>query len=461
MQLGAGASNRLVIDPGATFRGTVTGGNAIGGTAISTLELASGAGAGTLTGLGTTYIDFAHITIDAAADWVLGGVNSLVAGATLSNGGALTDTGGLINAGTLTGGSLRLNGGALTNQAGGLVTSAYVYGAASGGADSIINLGTIADTAVGVYLEAAGTVINAAGALIAGNNGVVLGAGGTVANAGTIASNHGTSGVAVLFTGVNSRLIADPGAAFIGAVSGSAYTGARGSAVLELASGSSAGTLAGLGSTVTNFTSLVFDAGARWTVAGDDAVSGLGALDISGFTFGDTIDLTGFQAVNRAFASNLLTLGDGVGDYQTLHIQGTYASGNFKITSDGSGGTDIAFQTIQSAPSVTAGGVVTFAVGGPAVTLDSGLVVTDAGSATLAGATIWIGSGFTSGDLLNFQSAGAITGSYDASTGTLTLSGIASWPTTRRRWTRSLTASRQQRRSDRRRGTSAGPSTGW
>ena len=69
----AGHTNRLVIDPGATFTGTVDGGNTIGAASISTLELASGASAGTLSGLGTQYIDFAQVTIDAGAAWMLSG----------------------------------------------------------------------------------------------------------------------------------------------------------------------------------------------------------------------------------------------------------------------------------------------------------------------------------------------------------------------------------------------------
>ena len=66
----------------------------------------------------------------------------------------------------------------------------------------------------------------------------------------------------------------------------------------------------GTAATVTNFTALVFDSGAQWTAAGSDSASGLGALSISGFASGDTIDLTGFAAVSRTFASNALVLTD-------------------------------------------------------------------------------------------------------------------------------------------------------
>ncbi len=119
--------------------------------------------------------------------------------------------------------------------------------------------------------------------------------------------------------------------------------------MLELASGASTGTIAGLGTSVTNFTSLVFDPGAQWTVAGNDSANGLGTLGISGFTVGNTIDLTGFHAIGQSFASNSLVLDDGVGDFATLAIQGGFSTANFIIGTDGSSGTDISFQNVGAA----------------------------------------------------------------------------------------------------------------
>jgi hypothetical protein len=53
VKFAAGFTNQLVIDPGATLSGTVTGGNALGGGAVSTLELSSGTASGTISGLGS------------------------------------------------------------------------------------------------------------------------------------------------------------------------------------------------------------------------------------------------------------------------------------------------------------------------------------------------------------------------------------------------------------------------
>ncbi|HUD60146.1 MAG TPA: Hint domain-containing protein [Acetobacteraceae bacterium] len=492
----AGYINRLVVDPGATFTGAVDGGNTIGAAQVSTLELASGASAGTLSGLGTQFIDFAQSTIDVSANWILSGDNTLVAGATLTNSGTLTDVG------TLTGNQIRLSGGALTIQTSGLLTSTYVYGVAAGGTDTVANYGTITTSAFSaVYLKAAGNVSNAAGALISsyraavklkgtdatlsnlgqitststgpggygiylrngglvtngqggsgtstasiqgyygvtfktvdvvnaygtlvnfgtilgtgtessgvqldnggmvfngqsgataalinggrygvysfqgpvvneatiiatgsaggdygvaiqatgsvsnlgtsalieGYGGVQIGTDGTVTNAGTIESDQGASGVAVSFTDGNARLIDDPGAVFIGSI----YGGSGGTAVLELASASGAGTLTGVGTSITNFTSLVFDAGAQWTVAGNDSATGLGTLGISGFISGDTIDLTGFDAASKTFddSTDTLVLADDGGiNHATLHMAGVFTTDDFFLSPDSHGGTFI------------------------------------------------------------------------------------------------------------------------
>jgi hypothetical protein len=69
---------------------------------VSTLELASTSSSGTLSGLGTQFINFAEITVDPNSSWTLTGANTLVAGTTLTNGGTLTLSDALLNdAGTV------------------------------------------------------------------------------------------------------------------------------------------------------------------------------------------------------------------------------------------------------------------------------------------------------------------------------------------------------------------------
>lgn len=63
---------------------------------------------------------------------------------------------------------------------------------------------------------------------------------------------------------------------------------------------------------------------------------------------------------------------------------------------------------------------------GPAVAVTSTLTISDGGTATLSGATVSITAGFASGsDTLGFTAQNGITGTYDATTGVLTLSGSA------------------------------------
>jgi Ca2+-binding RTX toxin-like protein len=60
------------------------------------------------------------------------------------------------------------------------------------------------------------------------------------------------------------------------------------------------------------------------------------------------------------------------------------------------------------------------------VAIDAAITVTDAASASLIGATVTISAGFVAGDTLNFTNQNGITGSYNAATHVLTLSGTAS-----------------------------------
>ncbi|MEA2737098.1 MAG: hypothetical protein QOH05_405, partial [Acetobacteraceae bacterium] len=230
--LAAGQTNRVVIDPGAVFIGAVDGGNTIGATAVSTLELASAAGAGTLTGLGSQFIDFTKITIDSGASWVLTGGNTIGAGVNLLDGGALTVAGSLVNDGAATLSSSLVVTGTLRNlgsidvasyRALELSSGSYLYNAAGatitrgssgpgfdptvlatgGGAVAIRNLGTITDAPGDITLDLSdgGTITNGSTsdttALIEGEVGVYIDAGrGIVTNFGTIeTSAYGGPGI--------------------------------------------------------------------------------------------------------------------------------------------------------------------------------------------------------------------------------------------------------------------------
>ena len=74
----AGGNDRLIVDPGAVFLGNVDG-----GAGSNVLEMAPG-GSGVLYGLGSSFINFATVTVDAGANWALTGVNTIGNGSTLS-----------------------------------------------------------------------------------------------------------------------------------------------------------------------------------------------------------------------------------------------------------------------------------------------------------------------------------------------------------------------------------------
>ena len=65
-----------------------------------------------------------------------------------------------------------------------------------------------------------------------------------------------------------------------------------------------------------------------------------------------------------------------------------------------------------------------YTAGSAATPVTAAITTSDAGSLTLAGATVWISGNYQSGeDVLSFAGIGNITGSWNATTGTMTLSG--------------------------------------
>jgi hypothetical protein len=83
---------------------------------------------------------------------------------------------------------------------------------------------------------------------------------------------------------------------------------------------------------------------------------------------------------------------------------------------------------VNDAPVVnTTGSALLYTENGGAVAVDSGLAVSDVDSPNLTGATVWMSGDYANGqDALGFKNQAGITGSWNASTGTLTLTGAAS-----------------------------------
>jgi VCBS repeat-containing protein len=79
---------------------------------------------------------------------------------------------------------------------------------------------------------------------------------------------------------------------------------------------------------------------------------------------------------------------------------------------------------VNDAPVVTAGGTLTFTEGDAATVIDNSITISDNDSANLTGATVVISGNYASGqDVLGFANTANITGTFNAGTGTLTLTG--------------------------------------
>jgi hypothetical protein len=313
-------------------------------------------GYGTVTNIGVSTISSngngVYIRQGGTVSNLSGGVITGGAAAVSFYGGGVLDpqTRVLVfNAGQLRGASgvEELLGGSVTNAAGGTIVGTSDFGVdIRNGIGSVSNSGLISGARMGIYLYTkAGLIYNAPSGVILGNVGIVA-YGGTVINDGTITATGNAlyfKGYSAASSGITtyypSLLVEAPQASISGSING-------GRGTLELAAGSSIGTIAGIGDSITNFTRLTIDAGAAWSIAGNAA--GLGTIGtIAGFTFNDTIDLTGFVAVSETFNNGKLVLTDAVKATATLNIAGSFTSGDFQITSDNIDGTDITIpQTI-------------------------------------------------------------------------------------------------------------------
>jgi fibronectin-binding autotransporter adhesin len=283
-----------------------------------------------------------------------------------------------------------LSAGNTLNVAGTLVVSGTL--SVSTGVVSVTNTGVISGNAAGITLYGAGGSVTNLGKISGGVGIAVTGtaaSGHTIINAGTII---GTGGTAVSFGTGTNRLIDDPGAEFTGDING----GNSASAVLELASAASRGTISDFnGATITNFATLQFDTGAAWTVSRTSAASGLGSIDITGFAANDTIDLIGFVVATDTFGSNVVTFANsGASQHATLHLAGTFSGSTLQFGTDGAGGTDI---FLGNAPLLYGATLDETGIVAVSETVASG-VMTLFNSGTTAVGTIVVGTSLSTGD---------------------------------------------------------------
>ena len=404
VRLSAGFANRLIIDPGASLTGISDGGNTIGATAVSTLELASGASAGALASLSTQFVDFAQVSVDAGAQWTFDSTDTVAAGVTLTN------------AGTLTGPVTLAAGAYLTNTGTGTIVSAGTAVFASGIGNAVVNYGSIGGSEAGLYLSGGATATNAASGTISGTNyGVTISGGaGTLTNAGSII---GSVDAVLLAPGFNDSLVLDPGAVFVGKVDGGNTIGATATSKLELASAATAGTLTSLGSQYVHFAYVSIDAGAQWTLASDT----LG----SAYMIADAGTLTNTGTLGSAVAL-------GTGAALTNSSTGTISSGSVAATVYG---TSTGTATVTNAGHIgnsnsagsgagidlAGGGLVTNKAGGTISSVGSGIKTGGPGYSTVVNGGVILATNlfapavdlYQGGTLTNL-SGGSIVGVYSA-----------------------------------------------
>jgi hypothetical protein len=326
-------------------------------------------------------------TSGAGVDLAGGGSVTNNFGGSISGGGFGVFTNGalgtLSNSGSISGshGVGLLVGGSITNAASGSIAGQTAGVFATGGAATLSNAGSIRATAgTGADIEGGGSITNLAGATIAGSAfGVFLtGGSGTVTNAGTISG----ATYAIDFAGsATNRLVVDPGAVFVGAV-----TGGSGTSTLELASGT--GSIGGVGTgSFNHFQVLAVDAGATWTLNGANILNG-------------TISIAGSLNVSTAIdpsSTGLFQLGNGA-TLEVAAATGAQTQINF-LSSSQLGNSELIVDNAAS-------------------------FGTNVGTTSYAGPQL---QDFVTGDkidLKNFSSAG-VTLNYNSSTGVLQVSNSA------------------------------------
>src|SRR5712691_3552838 len=425
------ATNRMIVNSGATIQGTVVGG--AGTLSSNTLELAVGPTTGTISILNTSFVNFGTLAIDAGASWAIGWATNGTGPRTVSNLGTVTSVGNL---------ALYLpTGGSVTNGASGAST-ALIAGTRSGiGIKGTIgvtvtNFGTIKGTGSGGQGDGIGIRLTAGVATVS-NSGLIQGFGygldfnsggpsftasGTITNSGTIAATglagigisfgtsslastltssgriSGAGGTAVVFAAGNDRLILNPGAVFVGKVDGGGGTN-----TLELAAGLGTGTISGIGTSFTNFGVLTVDSGASWAVTGSTIGSGVTLTD-SGFLSNYGSIATTTTLTTAAFLGNL--------------AGGVITTTATAIKATGSAVTIFNFGTVQgtSGPGIylTAGGSITNGATSATSALIAGydgIIVRNAAGTVTNDGTI-TGSGiFDSGVTLSNRGRIAATGS--------------------------------------------------
>ena len=368
--LPSGVANSLVVDPGAYFVGIADGGNTIGSTIVSTLELASTSSIGTLTGIGTEFVDFGQTEVDSGATWNLTGTNAL-------GGGSLNDSGRLtVNAASLTG------AGAIT--VGDTVNAALNIGQNGTVAANTVALGLNAATQGQAVVSGVGSQLLTASGLTVGAAGVgalTVQLGGSVQVAGPLEVGQISGGSGLISVTGSASALTDTGSIVVGDGGVGSLSIYGGGAVAIASSATIANTTSASGSAID-----VTGSTASLSIGSTLAVGAGGSGQLS-------------VAQGASVTVGALSVGAVAGGGGLVSVQGTgsdvIVSGALSVGGAASGDLEIQGGALVSAASGSIGtgaaGIIVVGVGStlsvPGILNVGGAAVADAGELYLEGGT--------------------------------------------------------------------------
>ena len=204
------------------------------------------------------------------------------------------------------------------------------------------------------------------------------------------------------------------------------------------------------GNAVGNNTPVNVDTGLSISDVDSSNLQGATITISNGYDAGkDVLDFSNTASITKSWdaGTGVLTLtgSAGVSDYQAALREVTYtstsddpAAGTRTITIKVNDGTDdslaatysVTVVPVNDPPTLTAGGSLSYTENDVATSFDTTFTLADLDNATMAGATVVISSGYQNdadgADILAFTNTSSITGSWNAVSGQLTLTGSAS-----------------------------------
>jgi hypothetical protein len=285
--------------------GSAQGTVSVTGGAYASLSSDGEVDIGTSAGMAKVLVSGANSAIEAGPYVEIGEYQTNIAGE------ILVQTGGEFDTAT----DALLNNGTIAVSGANSVFTGRILEVDNGATVQISSGGLIhvADVELGGLVKLSGGSLNVRESLTLYGGSQINGTGtisaATIANAGLIVANGGTLAVSGSITGTGASHI-------------------MGGAVLQL------------GGAVVGTQNIVFESGANELVLGDAAGVNGHILD---FAAGDAIDLLGDAATKLSYGGGALTVSNGTTLVAKLEIKGSYTTGNFKLTSDGHGGSLISY----------------------------------------------------------------------------------------------------------------------